>query len=96
MGAESDARWLLSTTDLAEATGGGFNATLRDYARFGVLLANDGNRDGNQIIPLNFLLDATDSARLPPSFKPKVATAFYGYGYQTWVFPMRERTFALL
>ena len=95
MGAESDARWLLSTTDLAEATGGGFNATLRDYARFGILLANNGNRDGNQIIPLDFLLDATDSARLPPSFKPKVATPFYGYGYQTWVFPMRERTFAL-
>jgi CubicO group peptidase (beta-lactamase class C family) len=95
MGAESDARWLLSTTDLSEATAGGFNATLRDYARFGILLANDGNREGNQIIPLNFLLDATDSIRLPPNFKPKVATPFYGYGYQTWVFPMKERTFAL-
>jgi CubicO group peptidase (beta-lactamase class C family) len=95
MGAESDARWLLSTTDLSEATAGGFNATLRDYARFGILLANDGNREGNQIIPLNFLLDATDSTRLPPNFKPKVATPFYGYGYQTWIFPMKERTFAL-
>ena len=95
MGAESDARWLLSTTDLSEATGGGFNATLRDFARFGILLANNGNRDGNQIIPLEFLLDATDSTRLPPSFKPKVATPYFGYGYQTWVFPMRERTFAL-
>jgi len=95
MGAESDARWLLSTTDLSEATGGGFNATLRDFARFGLLLANNGNRDGNQIIPLDFLLDATDLTRLPPSFMPKVATPFFGYGYQTWVFPMRERTFAL-
>ncbi len=95
MGAESEARWLLSTTDMAEATGGGFNATLRDYARFGVLLANDGKRGDRQIIPLEFLLDATDSSRIPKSFRPKIATPFYGYGYQTWIFPMKERTFAL-
>lgn len=45
MGAESEARWLVAPTDWAEATGGGFNTTLRDYARFGVLLANDGKRE---------------------------------------------------
>jgi CubicO group peptidase (beta-lactamase class C family) len=95
MGAESDARWLLATTDWSEATGGGFNATLRDYARFGVLLANDGRRGEQQILPLDFLLDATDQSRLPPNFRPRVATPFYGYGYQTWIFPMKERTFAL-
>ena len=95
MGAESDARWLLSTTDLSEATGGGLNATLRDYARFGVLLANDGRRGDQQIIPLDFLMDATDQSRLPRNFRPRIATPFYGYGYQTWVFPMKERTFAL-
>ncbi len=95
MGAESDARWLLATTDLSEATGGGFNATLRDYARFGVLLSNDGRRGEQQILPLDFLLDATDQGRLPKNFRPRVATPFYGYGYQTWIFPMKERTFAL-
>jgi CubicO group peptidase (beta-lactamase class C family) len=95
MGAESDARWLLSTTDLSEATGGGLNATLRDYARFGVLLSNDGRRGDQQIIPLDFLMDATDQSRLPRNFRPRIATPFYGYGYQTWVFPMKERTFAL-
>lgn len=95
MGAESEARWVLTSTDLAESTGGGFNATLRDYARFGLLLSNDGMRDGVQIIPREFLLDATDANRLPRAFQPKVATGFYGYGYQTWIFPMRERTFAL-
>jgi len=95
MGAESDARWLLSTTDLAEDTGGGFNATLRDYARFGVLLSNDGRRGDQQIIPLEFLMDATDQSRVPRNFRPRAATPFYGYGYQTWIFPMKERTFAL-
>lgn len=59
------------------------------------LLANDGKRDGNSIIPLDFLMDATDASRLPKAFRPKVATPSYGYGYQTWIFPMRERTFAL-
>jgi CubicO group peptidase (beta-lactamase class C family) len=95
MGAESEARWILAPTDRAESTGGGLNATLRDYARFGVLLANDGKRDGNSIIPLDFLMDATDASRLPRAFRPRVATPSYGYGYQTWIFPMRERTFAL-
>lgn len=31
--------------------GGGFNATLRDMARFGLLMLNEGNRNGEQLIP---------------------------------------------
>jgi CubicO group peptidase (beta-lactamase class C family) len=95
MGAESDARWNLSTTDWVEATSGGFNATLRDYARFGHLLAHDGQRDAVAILPREYLLDATDPQRLPDAFKPRVATGYFGYGYRTWVFPLKERTFAL-
>jgi CubicO group peptidase (beta-lactamase class C family) len=44
MGAQDRAHWIASTTDGAEATAGGFNASLRDYGRFGMLLANDGVR----------------------------------------------------
>ncbi len=95
MGAESEARWLLATTDSSEATGGGFNATLRDYARLGILLANDGIREGVQIIPREFLLDATDPVRQPQAFRPRTATPSMGYGYQTWILPLKERTFAL-
>ena len=95
MGAESEARWLLAGTDQGEGTGGSFNATLRDYARFGILLANDGQRDGVSVIPRQFLLDATDPARQPSAFRPRVATAGPGYGYQTWLMPFKERTFAL-
>lgn len=93
MGAEADARWSLSTTDRAERTQGDFNATLRDYGRFGMLLANDGSRDGTQIIPKEFLLDATDINRLPTPFRPGRAREYYGYGYQTWITPMKQRTF---
>ena len=95
MGAEAQARWLLASTDQGEGTGGSFNATLRDYARFGVLLANDGLRGDVQIIPRDYLLDATDAARQPGAFRPRSATPGMGYGYQTWIAPFKERTFAL-
>ncbi len=95
MGAEAEARWLLAGTDQGEATGGGFNATLRNYGRFGILLANDGVREGVQVIPRDYLLDATDAARQPPAFRPRSATPGMGYGYQTWLVPLKERTFAL-
>ena len=95
MGAQSDALWFLSTTDSVEGAGGSFNATLRDYARLGNLLANDGMRDGVEIIPTQYLLEATDVALQPLAFKPKVATPYFGYGYQIWLFPMKKRTFAL-
>lgn len=94
MGAEAQARWLVAATDGGESTGGGFNATLRDYGRLGILLANDGVREGVQIIPREFLLDATDTARQPTAFRPRRATPGMGYGYQTWISPLKERTFA--
>jgi CubicO group peptidase (beta-lactamase class C family) len=94
MGAEYKAFWLLSSTDWVEAGAGGFNATLRDYARLGNLLANDGKRNGKEIIPQNFLKEATDIAFQPNAFKPRTASNYYGYGYQTWLFPMKKRTFA--
>ena len=95
MGAEAQARWLVAGTDQGEGTGGSFNATLRDYGRFGVLLAHDGMREGIQIIPKDYLLDATDADRQPPAFRPRSATPDMGYGYQTWLLPLKERSFAL-
>ena len=94
MGAKYPAYWLLSTTDSVEAAGGGFNAALSDYARLGNLLANDGKRSGVQIIPKQYLYEATDTAMQPSAFQPGTATPYYGYGYQTWLFPMKKRTFA--
>lgn len=95
MGAEHEAHWLISSTDSAEGAGGNFNASLRDYARLGVLLAQDGQRDGVSIIPREFLLDATDVQRQPPAFRPRRATPYLGYGYQVWLLPHKQRTFVL-
>lgn len=94
MGAEHDAFWRLSA-DGQEQSHGAFNASLRDWGRLGLLLANDGKAGGQQIVPLDYLMDATDPARQPAAFKPRKATPYFGYGYQFWLLPLRERTFAM-
>jgi CubicO group peptidase (beta-lactamase class C family) len=44
-------------------------------------------------VPRQFMLDATDATRQPDYLKPRKATSFFGYGYQTWLYPYRTRTF---
>ena len=99
MGAASSGLWRTDATGLERASGN-FNATARDYARLGILLSNDGRRpdrpDMGDIIPRDFLVEATDWKQHPPAFAPKKATPYYGYGYQVWTFPGAQRRFALL
>ena len=95
MGAEADATWI-KTADGTEEGMGSFNATLRDYARLGLLLANDGTVGERKIVPKDYLLDATDWHRQPEAFGPRKATPYFGYGYQFWLFPSEKRRFALL
>lgn len=95
LGAEAEAAWNLSV-DGQERAAGSFNACLRDYGRLGLLLACDGEIGGKQIVPKDYLLEATDATLQPTAFRPRKASPYYGYGYLFWIFPMRERTFALL
>jgi CubicO group peptidase (beta-lactamase class C family) len=103
MGAEHDAYWRVSVDGVEQAYGA-FNASLRDWGRLGLLLANNGQvrSEGTEggggmkpLLPLEYLLDATDPARQPPAFRPHRATPYFGYGYQFWLFPMRERSFGM-
>jgi hypothetical protein len=68
IGAEDSAAWYADRTGLEVALGN-FNATLRDYGRLGIVLANNGVRPDDagkkQVIPLQYLLDATDWKRAP-------------------------------
>ena len=99
IGAEHSALWRTDKTGL-ELAGGHFNATLRDYGRLGVVLANDGIRPDDpqrkEIVPRDYLMDATDWHRVPEAFQPGKAAPYYGYGYQFWLFPGEQRRFALL
>lgn len=97
MGAHTSALWRADKSGLERAAGN-FNATLGDYGRLGVLLANDGMRpdDRRQLIPRDYLLEATDWHRAPAAFQPRRAAPYYGYGYQFWIFPGEQRRFAML
>jgi CubicO group peptidase (beta-lactamase class C family) len=92
MGAEADATWL---TDASGHELGymGLNATLRDWARLGLLLANDGAVDGRQIVPAAWVKAMTTPDA--PHLARGVATRFNGYGYQTWLIGNTPNAFAL-
>ncbi len=94
LGAEREAFWC-TARDGQAAVFGCFNASLRDWARLGLMLARDGRVGERQVVPREYLLDATDPARQPAAFQPLRATAYMGYGYQFWTLPLQERTFAL-
>lgn len=99
IGAETSALWRADRNGL-ERAGGNFNATLRDYARLGIVMANDGVRpddpSGKPIVPQRYLMEATDWKLAPEAFQPGKATPYYGYGYQFWTFPGNKRRFAFL
>lgn len=94
IGAEREAFWRIGR-DGSEGASGWFNASLRDWGRLGLLLANDGRVGERQVIPREYLLDATDPARQPSAFRPGRATPYLGYGYQFWLLPLAQRSFAM-
>jgi CubicO group peptidase (beta-lactamase class C family) len=85
MGAEADASW---STD---RTGREFalcclNATLRDWARFGRLHLEGGAREGEQIVPADWVASSVNPEA--PHLQPGDNTAShwtFGYGYQWWI-----------
>lgn len=95
IGTEADALWSIDGTG-QEISFCCFNAVLRDYARLGRLLAHDGAWEGRQLIPRQWLLDATTVRPSDGYLAPRTASPYFGYGYQVWLFPGNERDFALI
>jgi CubicO group peptidase (beta-lactamase class C family) len=93
MGAEADATWLVDGGG-HELGYMGLNATLRDFGRIGMLLANGGALEGKQIVPAAWVRAMTTAEA--PHLQRGVATRFNGYGYQTWLVGNTESAFALL
>jgi CubicO group peptidase (beta-lactamase class C family) len=95
IGTEAQASWNMDASghDVAYCC---FNAVLRDYARFARLLAFDGAWNGKQLIPREWVLDATTAKETDSQLVPGKSTPFFGYGYQTWILPGPRRMFGLL
>jgi CubicO group peptidase (beta-lactamase class C family) len=85
MGAESQATWVTDRHGV-EATYCCVNATLRDYARFGLMYLNNGRLNGNQVVPRAWVADslATSEPQLVPGDNP-LSNDIWGYGYQWWI-----------
>ena len=94
LGAESDASWQIDKSG-QEAAFCCLGATLLDFGRLGMLLANDGVANGKQILPQEWVREATQPTPGYPHLKPGVDHPYFGYGYQFWVFPGSKRRFAL-
>jgi len=94
IGAEADARWMLDAEGF-ELAHFGFNAVLRDYARLARLLAHDGAWGGRQIIPAQWMVDATTVRPSDGYLAPGKADRDFGYGYLLWLLPWGKRQFAM-
>lgn len=84
LGAQRDASFTVDPAGFASADGG-FNATLRDYARFGQMYCDGGRFDGRQILPADFLHDTL--AGDPKSFAGHYKEVFPrgAYRNQFWI-----------
>jgi CubicO group peptidase (beta-lactamase class C family) len=57
--------------------------------------AHDGAWDGKQIIPTQWMIDATTVRASDAYLLPGKATPTFGYGYLLWLLPGNRRQFAL-
>lgn len=85
-GMEADANWWLESPGGLEVGGSGLSATLRDYARFGLFLLDDGVIDGERVLPEGWV-DAASKAQTP-------ADAAEPYGYMLW--PLHGNSYAAI
>src|SRR2546423_10811472 len=68
-------------------------ATTRGLGR---LLAHDGACEGKQIIPAQYLIDATTARPSDAYLAPGIATPGSGYRYFIWLLPGTRREFAMI
>lgn len=87
IGADRDAYYWLTRAHPRTALGAGsFNATARDVARLGLLMAHDGVLDGRQIVPSDWVRRSrgTDAPHLAVGALGPSGYDHYGYANQWW------------
>lgn len=85
IGTESDGYWLIDNKGV-EIVFGCYNAVLRDYARFGLLYLNNGECNGERVVPDVWVRASVtpDAPHLQPGNNP-LSYWVLGYGYQWWI-----------
>jgi CubicO group peptidase (beta-lactamase class C family) len=77
LGQEQDGYYVTDGAGVAFVLGG-LNLTTRDYARFGLMIEQDGRLNGQQIVPADWIAEST--AASAPTAEGQI-----GYGYQWWI-----------
>ncbi|MFC4669200.1 serine hydrolase domain-containing protein [Seohaeicola nanhaiensis] len=77
LGMEQEAYYITDGAGVAFVLGG-LNITTRDYARFALMIQQDGRYNGAQVVPKAWIEDST-AASAP------TAPGQIGYGYQWWI-----------
>jgi CubicO group peptidase (beta-lactamase class C family) len=92
LGAEHDAFWLADGPPGAgrALAGMGFNAALRDFARLGQLMLDDGMAGDMRVLPEGWVAQMTTMRPLDP------ASPRPGYGFQTWQLGNEPGAFAAI
>ena len=94
LGAEEDA-YILADSHGTGWAAGGFNATLRDHARFGEMMRLDGQFNRQQIVPQNVVRAIRDGASKADFAKAGYRTLpGWSYRNQWWVSHNRNGAFA--
>lgn len=71
--------------------GMGFNATLRDFARFGLMMLHEGRINGQQLVSPKWVQEATR----PQGTEPAAPGSTRGYQYQWWTLTDSEAYMAV-
>lgn len=83
IGAASDASWLTDSRGFAFA-GAGFSATLQDWARLGILVANEGAINGVQIVSKRWIDETSMHGEKDQASRFNVARPNRGYRNFFW------------
>jgi len=87
IGPDSDAFFYRGAKQLNTCAFGCFNATLRDYARFGLMTMRGGQLGDERVVPQSWIRQSTtpDAAYIQPKPNLKNDVTRIGYQYQWWV-----------
>jgi CubicO group peptidase (beta-lactamase class C family) len=92
LGCEESASFTVDPAGYAQADGG-FNATLRDFGRFGQMLLDDGKANGNKILSKEWIKDIQNADNALFNEPYTLTTKNGGYRNQFWIEDVDKKAF---